>query len=698
MSTFEMVGEAPDASEDGTQVIYALAASTQLSCHLNEVLNVLISHESSQYESTMESLLGKRFEDGEVLYHERCNLVSNGQDDGSNQVLLGVHMAALRPSTLRLLPKSVCHPDQRSLQRLVFQSMTHRYLGKNRAVHVMKTLPKRIHDQIVPQDCCTALSGKLDHLGIAFDIESKPEEGTNRRHVTRIFVHAYAAGHVDSLDQSAPALETFGERFRTRTSMNQLQQRAVSQEAKQVLQLLTHQLSAFDRVIKRRRLGFQSFIYFPPSISFGGKGEAELPMRCVCVSCLKRFTLFRREYYCQLCGHLVCADCSQFCEVEARAGEVRKNRVCLHCVHRVDSCVFVSEDVIAALGPTVVPTRRSSEWSERFDDDTLSLDSLRVSSDDNDSGFEELSRLGTILSNAKQRQQPPRPKVKFALPSDSEVHLRIGAGAFDAARYRVQKQLESYVNRSLIDAHEAFTLRSLETASLTRNYRYIFDPSKTTYEGHPLPPTPSPPKEALRLHHIQVSGILEPEYDHSALDLLAEVAAKMLKCPIGFVSLVDEKLFHSVGTYPPRDFGLQAPRTESMCSHTVYVDKPLVIKDAQCDVRFAQMLVVRDHGIRFYFGFPVRSAVDGSIVATICTTDRVAHDNISAADYAIMETLAAVAGQLIAPPNRVLSIPPQPKVRQDTINRDVRQVRKRTPSRRRQVKPQNSKVALIDWK
>ncbi|KAG2509611.1 hypothetical protein BBO99_00008821 [Phytophthora kernoviae] len=111
--------------------------------------------------------------------------------------------------------------------------------------------------------------------------------------------------------------------------------------------------------------------------------------------------------------------------------------------------------------------------------------------------------------------------------------------------------------------------------------------------------------------------------------------------PLASWSPIDDALFHSVGTYPPRNFGLQAPRAEGMCSHTVYADKPLVIKNAQSDVRFAQMLVVRDHGIRFYAGFPIR-APDNSIVASLCVSDRVPHSNISAADYAIMQTSGVI--------------------------------------------------------
>ncbi|KAG6950225.1 hypothetical protein JG688_00014252, partial [Phytophthora aleatoria] len=211
-------------------------------------------------------------------------------------------------------------------------------------------------------------------------------------------------------------------------------------------------------------------------------------------------------------------------------------------------------------------------------------------------------------------------EVNYAVAASTKLKCHLN----EVLNVLVSQKTSDYEATMQALSEHKYQSSSLKTADLVRDYRYTFDAIQTTYEGHPLPPTPSPAREARRLHHIHASGILEPEYDHSALDLLAQVAAKRLNCPIGFVSLVDENVFHSVGTYPPRTFGLQTSRTESMCAHTVYVDKPLVIKNAQCDLRFAQLPVVRDHGIRFYAGFPIR-APDGSISSRSSTESSAEH-------------------------------------------------------------------------
>ncbi|KAG2786502.1 hypothetical protein PC129_g22963 [Phytophthora cactorum] len=677
VNTFELVGMPPnDGGADGTEVNYAVAASTKLKCHLNEVLNVLVSQKTSDYEATMQALSGKRFEGGEVLYRERCRLVPNGEAGTGTQALLGVQMAAFRPSwQLRLTPSHLCHPEHPSSQRLCFGSLTHRYPKADRAVHVTKTLPKRVHDQIIPREYRSALRRDVDHLGIAFDIASKCVEG---RQMTRVFVHAYVAAPTLESSGYSPALDHQNGRPRSRTSPELWEDRGpsiVNPESKHVLDLLTHQLSEFERVIRRRRLGFQSFIYFQLSMNSQNCASSYPLLSNMCHICLKRFSLFRREFYCQICGHLACGECSQLYEVEARIGQVRENRVCLNCVVRVDSCTFADEDIIAALGPTVVSLRQSSDWalafgSEEFGDGSDVDDSETVLESSYDGSVDDVD----CVSYSKD------PIARCGLVKLSQVLLgRSRSRKQSVTRDSVQLQLERYVNRTLRGSEHKYQSSSLKTADLVRDYRYTFDAIQTTYEGHPLPPTPSPAREARRLHHIHASGILEPEYDHSALDLLAQVAAKRLNCPIGFVSLVDENVFHSVGTYPPRTFGLQTSRTESMCAHTVYVDKPLVIKNAQCDLRFAQLPVVRDHGIRFYAGFPIH-APDGSIVASLCTSDRVPRHNISTSDYAIMQTLARIASHLVAPRNRVLSIPYRPRVRSNSNCRTKHRTRSRSRS------------------
>ncbi|CAI5739628.1 unnamed protein product [Hyaloperonospora brassicae] len=165
-------GAAPSAKgSDDPDLAYASLAKTKIKCHLNEVLNVLVSHESSTYQSTMAALCGDKFQGGHVAYHQRSRFsadvhrvlqappsdTSLKRPKAPHDVLLSVNMTTLQPS----LPMRFQSKKHRQPQRLCFSSLTHQYASNERAVHVIKTLPKHVHDELVPPSQRTALR---DHL------------------------------------------------------------------------------------------------------------------------------------------------------------------------------------------------------------------------------------------------------------------------------------------------------------------------------------------------------------------------------------------------------------------------------------------------------------------------------------------------------------------------------------------------------
>ncbi|KAG6616031.1 uncharacterized protein IUM83_03693 [Phytophthora cinnamomi] len=645
---------------DDMDLAYASLAKTEIKCHLNEVLNVLISHESSDYQSTMAALCGDKFRDGRVVFQQRCHFSeesrqtfsgsSSAPPEGAEgqKVLITVNMATLQP-TLHMKFQSKKH---RQPQKLCFASFTHQYASKDRAVHVMKTLPKHVHDELVPRSERTALRHQIDHLAVGFDIQSTPAPGGSSSQTTTIVAHGYAAvtppeafGAYMPDPLSRIAAPNRSQVVRRRAAM-------MNPEAKHVLDLLTRSLREFERVIRRRRFGFQSFVYFHTA----AVGDPELKS---CSICQKRFSLIRRDFFCQLCGHMVCRDCSQLYEVEAHIGEVRKNRICVECVVRVDACKFEDENLIAALGPTVVSDDHwfSDSEAESLDDDmeTASTGSYpsysspndmlhdHLASDDPATRSQALEQLGRLVSPTASGSLQTRPKRRRRHTTKSTKE-----SPKDLAE-KVRWDIEHHLKQSLRVAEKHTRPEDCEVADLERDYAFEFDGSRTRDPNHPLPPMPEQDRESKRLQYINNSGVLDPTYDRAALNLLAQVAARQLNCPVGYVSMVGEDTFHAVGTFPQRPPEMNvAPRDENMCAHTVYADKPLVVKNPQRDMRFAQMPIIKDAGVKFYAGFPIR-APDGAIVASLCASDFKPHDNISTKEYATMETLAKLAGQLVAP-------------------------------------------------
>ncbi|GMF43636.1 unnamed protein product [Phytophthora fragariaefolia] len=667
-----------EAVHEDLDIAYAVVAKAELRCHLNEVLNVLVTHESNTYESTMKALVGNKFKKGDVLFSQRRVLSSElrrqsvvasrfdmekDEDESPEQALIGVNVATLRPR----MPVDLGGTNKKT-QKLCFSTFTQQYPGQDRAVHIMKTLPKELHDQLISRSDRTALRNEIDHLSVGFHIQSTHNSqgfaGSNT-HVTRIFAHGYAS--------PTPPTQ-FGERTGLTSSMSskssilasnaaelaRRRESVMNPEAKHVLNVLTKSLRQFERVVRRRRFGFQTFIYFPT-------GYDDPSLEQACSICSKRFHLFRRDFFCHLCGHMVCGECSQLYEVEAQVGQLRRNRCCLQCVHRVDSCVFDDEDLLEALGPAVVAVDDALWYNDDkhhlaaggVDVDTESMTSDSSSAEElseqlysevpseNSKALDFLGRLVSPVASSFEYEFVS-PVVKYAQPCSKSKRRRNLSKV-----EKVAHGVENYLSQSLRVMKDSYS--SSEQCVVAdieeRDYVFEFDAKQTKAEDHPMPPMPAHKKETRRLQAIEQMGVLQPEYDHAALDLVAQVAAKRLNCPIGFVSVVNEDNFHAVGTYNLPQEAFTLPRTNNVCIHAVYAEKPFVLKNPMRDMRFSQMRCIKDLGVKFYAGFPVHGP-NGEVVASLCTADAVPHNNISTKDYATMEALAKLASELVTPKNR----------------------------------------------
>jgi hypothetical protein len=663
----------PVDPDDDLDILHATVAKTELRCHLNEALSVLLHQDSEAYDTTMQALCGKKFKKGEVLFHQRVAFGTNSQEqarapqdngggEAPQQGVITVTSAMLRPSAGLQMQIQSRH---KHTQQLVFSTCTHQYPGKNRAVHVMKTVPKPVHDQVLPSSERSALRRQIDHIAVGFDLQFTPRPGGSNRQTTRIFAHAYAsdrpssAFHDESGKLRAASVAKKREAAATIHASDLGRRRAalMNPEARHVMRVLTESVAHFERVIRRRRFGFQSFIYFP-------KEYADPLLEKRCSICSKTFHFFRRDFFCQLCGHMVCGECSQLYEVEARVGEVRKNRCCVLCVVRVDACKFDDEDLLPALGPILVEAppdawESSSSTTTNDEDDDMSeadMDDLtgQLYSEDPETRSRALEMLGRLVGSPASSSSSSASNRKLVkLPSSGSMRSHASSKMSKKKKTKTQSQrvlesVESHVTQELAKSRLKYTMDACDVNDRTRDYQYEFDATKVTNEDHPLPPMPDAHKDARRVDFIKRSGALRQDYDRSALNMIAQVAAERLACPIGFVSMVDDEQFHAIGNYNLPEEAHHLPRNENMCMHAVYAEKPFVVKNPQRDMRFAQMPCVEDLGVKFYAGFPLR-APTGEVVGSLCAADGVAHNNISTKDYATMETLAKLASDLLAP-------------------------------------------------
>lgn len=154
---------------------------------------------------------------------------------------------------------------------------------------------------------------------------------------------------------------------------------------------------------------------------------------------------------------------------------------------------------------------------------------------------------------------------------------------------------------------------------------------------------PRPPGETDRLRALHELHILDT-VDEERFDRLTRIATHLFHVPIALVTLIDSERqwFKSRQGVSSRE----TPRDTSFCGHTILQQEALVVRDATQDPRFHDNpSVVREQGVRFYAGYPIR-APGGSNVGTLCIVDRKPR-SFSDEDAVMLADLAAlVEGEL----------------------------------------------------
>jgi hypothetical protein len=145
-----------------------------------------------------------------------------------------------------------------------------------------------------------------------------------------------------------------------------------------------------------------------------------------------------------------------------------------------------------------------------------------------------------------------------------------------------------------------------------------------------------PDNEAQRLESLREYRILDTAPEQAYDDITA-LAAYLCDVPIATISLVDEsrQWFKSKRGLKQRE----TPREVAFCAHVILQSKPLIVRDALKDARFAEnALVTRSPHIRFYAGFPLTSP-EGFALGTLCAMDREPRQ-LSAEQKRVMQALS----------------------------------------------------------
>lgn len=151
---------------------------------------------------------------------------------------------------------------------------------------------------------------------------------------------------------------------------------------------------------------------------------------------------------------------------------------------------------------------------------------------------------------------------------------------------------------------------------------------------------PIPAQEEVRLRDLKALGLLDTPAEER-FDRVTRELASALHVPISLLTLVDEtRQFWKSQTGLPDDLAhaRQAPRETSICGHVVAENEILVIEDTHKDKRFANNEFLRERGIRFYAGAPLRSR-NGQAIGALCVIDTVPRA-FSASEKALLQVIA----------------------------------------------------------
>jgi predicted PurR-regulated permease PerM/GAF domain-containing protein len=154
-------------------------------------------------------------------------------------------------------------------------------------------------------------------------------------------------------------------------------------------------------------------------------------------------------------------------------------------------------------------------------------------------------------------------------------------------------------------------------------------------------PAPTPADEEARLAELKGLNLLDtaPEAE---FDQVTERLTRLFKVPIALLTLVDKnrQWFKSQAGLPADLVeACSAPRDVSICGHVVANNEVLIVHDLARDPRFANNPWLREYGLRFYAGVPLRGP-NGFPVGSLCILDTKPRD-MSPHEQDLLKMIAA---------------------------------------------------------
>jgi predicted PurR-regulated permease PerM/methylmalonyl-CoA mutase cobalamin-binding subunit len=185
------------------------------------------------------------------------------------------------------------------------------------------------------------------------------------------------------------------------------------------------------------------------------------------------------------------------------------------------------------------------------------------------------------------------------------IFVGVWSARFDAEKLR-QRLRVSHVSDVAISLADAVQRVCKMTATIT----------------DAMLPAPMPPNEEERLAELDGLNLLdtptEADFDH-----VTERLTKLFNVRIALITLIDKnRQWFKSQTGLPTDLAeaRSTSRDVSLCAHVIANDEVLIVRDLARDPRFANNPFVKERGLRFYAGVPLRGP-NGFPIGTLSILD-----------------------------------------------------------------------------
>jgi GAF domain-containing protein len=129
-----------------------------------------------------------------------------------------------------------------------------------------------------------------------------------------------------------------------------------------------------------------------------------------------------------------------------------------------------------------------------------------------------------------------------------------------------------------------------------------------------------PTNEKERLAELARLRLVEGTSE-DVFDRITRKVARIFEVPIALISFIDRdrQWFKSAVGLPDDLEAKQTSRDLSVCGHLIANNESMIVEDLARDRRFANNALLKERGLRFYAGVPIRS--NGLPIGSLCILD-----------------------------------------------------------------------------